>query len=445
MRGIVRVLAPAVLLLQAGCGLQGVGDYWFGETEGPPLPGERVAVMLDTKRLEPDSALQDTEVTLPPAVRNDDWPQAGGYPNHAMQHLSAAGGLKKAWEVSAGEGTGSAVRLTAQPIVAGSSVYTMDVDSTVRAFEVASGKRLWATSVLEEEEEGAFGGGVAYYDGRLYVTTGFAQVVSLDAGSGKELWRVNLPGPMRAAPTVAGGRVFAVTIDNQLHALTAADGEKLWSHAGITEVAGLLGGASPAVEGDIVVAAYSSGEIAALRVENGRPVWADSLAAIRRVDALSNLADIRGNPVIDRGRVYAVSHSGRMVSIDLRSGGRAWDRAVGGVNTPWVAGDYVYVLSNDSRLFCLTRSAGRVRWVVQLPRVADAAEEDSPTITWTGPVLASDRLILSGTHGKVLSISPYTGDTLGVLDLGEGMTLPPLVAGDSIYFLTDYATLVALR
>jgi len=443
---LARVVGPALAgLLLSGCGLAGFGDFWFGETDGPPLPGQRVAVLLQTTEIEPDAQIADLDVRLPPPLRNPEWPQDGGYPDHAMHHLAVAPVPQKVWEAEVGDGADSEVRLTAQPVVYDGRTYTMDVVSQVSAFDMKTGKRLWRTDLLEDsEEEGAFGGGLAYFDGRIFVATGFAQVIALDAGNGEEIWRTRLPGPMRAAPTVAGGRVFAISIDNQLHALSAENGEKLWSHAGITEAAGLLGGASPAVAGDVVVVPYSSGELIALRVENGRAVWVDTLATIRQADALSALADIRGKPVIDRGRVFAISHSGRMVSIDLRTGGRAWDRKVGGVNTPWVAGEFVYVLSNDAQLICLTRSAGRVRWVTQLPRYRDEDSTANP-ITWTGPVLASDRLIVSGSHGVVVSVSPYDGEVLGLIELDSGVTVAPVVADETLLFLTDYATLVAMR
>src|SRR5213079_2727124 len=116
--------------------------------------------------------------------------------------------------------------------------------------------------------------------------------------------------------------------DNQLQALSVDGGRKLWSHNGIPETAGLLGGAAPAVEGEIVVVAYSSGELFALRVENGRAVSSDNLAASRNVNAVAGLADIRGRPVIDRGRIFAVSHSGRMVAINLRTGDRVWEQEI---------------------------------------------------------------------------------------------------------------------
>lgn len=443
---LARILGPALAgLMLGGCGLAGLGDFWFGETDGPPLPGRRIAVLLQTTEIEPDAQIANLEVRLPPPLRNPEWPQDGGYPDHAMHHLAVALVPEKVWEAEVGDGADSDVRLTAQPVVYGGRAYTMDAVSKISAFDMKTGKRLWRIDLLEDsEEEGAFGGGLAYFDGRIFVATGFAQVIALDADDGAEIWRTSLPGPMRAAPTVAGGRVFAVSIDNQLHALSAADGKKLWSHAGITEAAGLLGGASPAVAGDVVVVPYSSGELIALRVENGRAVWVDSLAAIRRADALSSLADIRGKPVIDRGRVFAISHSGRMVSIDLRTGGRAWDRNVGGVNTPWVAGEFIYVLSNESQLICLTRSAGRVRWVTQLPRYVDEDSTANP-ITWTGPVLASDRLIVSGSNGEVVSVSPYDGKVLGLIELDSGVTVAPVVADETLLFLTDYATLVAMR
>ena len=73
---------------------------------------------------------------------------------------------------------------------------------------------------------------------------------------------------MRAAPTVAAGRVYVMTIDNQITILDSANGEKKWSHNAITESAGLLGGSSPAVNGSTVAVPYSSGELFAMRVEN---------------------------------------------------------------------------------------------------------------------------------------------------------------------------------
>ncbi len=416
-----------------------------GSSDDPPLEGDRIAILATDRRTEADPRIADLNVILPAPVANAAWPQQGGVAGHVMHHLSLADVLEVAWQADIGRGSDDDAPILSGPVVADGRVYAMDAAAMVSAHDAADGTMIWRQALApEEERDGSWGGGVAYGDGHIYVATGFAQVIRLDAATGEEQWRQTVSGPMRAAPTVEGGRVFAVTHDNQLHALDAETGELLWTHTGIVESAGLLGGASPAAEGDIVVAPYSSGEIFALRVENGRPIWSDNLAAIRRVDAVSAMADIRGRPVIDRGRVYAISHSRRMVAIDLRTGRRVWDAEVGSVDQPWVAGDFIFILTTEGEVAALTAADGRVRWVTPIGQFEDPADRDG-LIAWGGPVLAGDRLIVTGSHGQALSLSPYTGEILGWRPIPGGASISPAVAAETLFFLTDSARLLALH
>jgi len=428
------------LVLLPGCG------SFLGRSEtDKPLPGKRVSILAVDRGLIADRAIADLEVQLPPPYVNEGWAQAGGTAAHAMYHLQLGDTLKRQWKSDVGEGSGDDRHILAQPLVVGGTVYTMDARSLVTAFDSESGRRLWRTDVeLEEEDGGYFGGGLAYADGRLFVTTGFGIIFALDAQSGEIIWQQRVTAPMRAAPTVSGGRVFATTLDNRTFALAADNGRRLWEHTGVQEIASLLGGASPAVAGSVVVVPYSSGELHALLVENGRELWSDVLTPVNRFDPVSNLAHIRGMPVIDRGLVLAVSHSGRMVAIDLRRGVRAWELEVGGVQMPWSAGDFIYLLTNESEVICVVRQSGRVRWVRSLPRFEDPEELEGP-IGWFGPVLAGDRLIVTSSTGDAISISPYTGELLGHLDLPGTPTVAPVVANNTIYILTEDAALVAIR
>jgi outer membrane protein assembly factor BamB len=439
----VRAAVVLLVLTLAGC------DWFssiFDESSGKkPLPGDRLSVLGLERRLEPDPALADAEIRLPDAVLNADWPQAGGRSNHAMQHVQLDGTLHQQWTTSVGDGASRYGEPLSQPIVAGGRVFAMDSQDVVVAIDAATGHRVWENDLEPEAaKDHAFGGGLAVAGDRVFVTTGYGQVLALEVATGHQVWRQQVASPMRGAPTVADNRVFAITVENRLEVLSAEDGHRLWTHSGLPETAGLVGAASPAVEGDIVVVPYSSGEIFALRVENGRPLWSDNLATARPLGALSTLADIRGRPVIDRGRVFAVSHSGRMVAIDLRSGERVWEQEIGGTHEPWVAGDYVYVLGNDVDLFCLMRQDGRVRWVHELPRYEDEKKKKDP-IQWAGPILAGDRLIVVGSNGDGFSLSPYDGKPLGHTSFSDPVYIEPVVAGDTLYVLTDDADLVALR
>lgn len=410
-----------------------------------PLSGERIPVLGLGGRFEPDPDLAAAPVNLPPPTVNPDWPEPGGIPSHAIGHPALPEKLTRAWSTGIGDGSGRYAKVLSQPVVAQGRVYAMDGGVQVSALDAATGGRVWRVDLKPEELRGnAFGGGPAFWNNRLYVSTGYAQVLALDPSDGKVLWRSSVSSPVHSPPTVADGRVFAITVENELNALDANDGRKLWAHNGIPETAGLLGGASPTVEGEVVLAAYSSGELFALRVENGRAVWSDNLSSTRGSNAVAGLADIRGRPVIDRGRVFAVSHSGRMTAIDLRRGDRVWEREVASSHSPWAAGDYVFVLANDNEILCLTREAGKVRWVRQLRRYEDEKAKSDP-ILWAGPVLAGNRLIALSSLGEAIYVSPYTGEVVGSQGLSAGGYLGPVVADNALYLLTDDANLSAYR
>ena len=441
LRSRILIFMPMALAL-AGCGL----FDWLGDPPPPPLPGKRISVLLLDQQIEADPNIVDQPVRLPRPVVNQEWPQSGGEPSHAMYHLAAGETLKIAWRTSVGSGSDSGRKLLASPIVAEGKVFAMDADGRVSAVDPATGKVLWQAETKPEDASDAVQpGGIGYGEGRIIAATGYGQVVALAADSGKELWRQGVPGPVRSPPTIGAGKVFVLTVENQTYALDANDGRRLWFHAGIPETAELLGGGSPAIEGGTLVVPYSSGELFALRAENGRVIWSDSLLAQRRSDTISTLADIHGQPVVDRGLVLAISNSGRMAAIDLRSGGRVWDSDLGGVETPWVAGDYVFVLTSTAEVVCIRRSDGRVRWVIGIGRWEDPTVSRPKPLIWTGPVLAGDRLIVGGAKGEILALSPYTGDVLGHIEVPGGVFIPPVVADRTVYLLSDDAELIALR
>lgn len=431
-------LIAGVALLLGGC------DTWFGKHK-EPLPGKRLSVLSHAQTMSPDPEAAQADILLPPPSPNADWPQAGGYANHAMHHLEVGEVLREAWSVDIGAGANDEERIVATPIVADGLVFAVDTETEVSAYNVQTGARVWSVNPTpDDEDEGHMSGGLAFEDGRVFLTTGFGQVVAFDAKTGKELWRRSLDGPMRAAPTVRGGRLFVITLDNKLYALNARTGETLWTYSGTLETATLLGEGSPAVDEGVVVAPFSSGDLVALRIESGRVLWTESLTSARRTDAVSTLSQIRGRPIIDRGRVYAVGHGDTAVALDLRNGQRIWDRQIGGIESPWIAGDFLFMLTNDWELICLSRNNGRVFWVTSLPRFEDEEDKKDP-IVWTGPILASDRLIVAGSQGEALAVSPYSGKILGRLELPDGVSVAPIVAGGTVYVLTNDAELVALR
>ena len=120
------------------------------------------------------------------------------------------------------------------------------------------------------------------------------------------------------------------------------------------------------------------------------------IGARSEVRAFGNLADIRGRPVIDRGVVVAMGSAGQIAAVDLRSGQRVWERRIGGSQTPWVAGRFLFVVTGSADVAAISRDNGKIKWVTPLTQYFD--EKRRKPVLWGGPVLAGDRLLVVGTR-----------------------------------------------
>lgn len=440
---LLRRRSALLLPLVAATGGCAFIDDLFGTGSKPPLPGRRESILASRRGL--DTAAADRRpVVVPPAEANGEWLQQGRTVTHPGGHL-AAGNLQRAWRSSIGEGGGYRRKLSSTPLVAGGRVFVMDSDAQVSAFDLSNGGRVWRIDTQDKEDRSTnVGGGIALDAGVIYVTTGRADALALDADTGRIRWRKPLGSPARSAPTVAGGRLFASTIDDQLVALRTADGERAWTYQASSAATSVLGRPAPAVSEGLVVAGFGSGDLVAVREDSGTLAWSDSLASARGRNSLVDLSAVRGLPVIEAGRVYATSLGGLTVSLDLRSGRRLWERDSGGGETPWLAGGSLFFVTNDQVLACLSKDDGRVRWTADLPRYENPERQRDP-INWSGPLLAGGRLLLAGSTEQLMSVDPRDGRVLGNDPLPGAGSVPPIAAGGTVLVLTDDATLTALR
>jgi outer membrane protein assembly factor BamB len=442
MKRILFALVAVSLL--GGCGSLGIGGK--NKKNVTPTVGERISVLSRERVLEVDPALSAIAVTLPPAQANSEWTQSGGNAAKSMGHLALGPAPAMAWRVSTGQGSSSQGQLASSPVIGEGRIFTIDTRAVVRALSPENGATIWQAQVRgANAPEGAlFGGGVVYDNGRIYATNGAGDAAALDAKTGALVWRVRPGGPLRGAPTVANDNVYVVSQDNQLFALNPADGATRWSGSGAVEIAGILGASSPAAAQGTVVAGFSSGELNAYRYENGQNLWQDALARTSISTSVTQLSDIDADPVIDSGRVYAVGQGGRMVAIELITGQRIWEINVAGIATPWVAGDWIFVVTDEAQLLALSRTNGGIRWMTQLSRYRDVKDKKG-RIDWVGPILAGDRLVLANSLGQIVYVSPTDGRVLTTQPTGMAVSLQPIVANNTLYVLHDNGQLSAWR
>mgnify|MGYP001793421461 CR=1 FL=1 len=455
----------AVVTLVSACSTNPVTrifDRNGGETaEVPESPDDgRIAAVALEQSLEPDPRFDGMFISVPPAFANTDWSQPGGEPDHVMHHLSGPETFRFAWSSAIGDGGDKRSPLVAPPVVADGRVFTLDAEAKVSAFRVDNGNRLWDEAVAPDIRDGrrrfwriggginpaqiGFGGGVAVDGDQVFMVNGFAQAAAFNVETGEMQWEAQLSAPVRNPPTAVNGKIYVITTSNQVVALDQTSGETVWTHESFEENARFLSTGSVAVDGDIVVVPFSSGEVVALDVDTGRVLWTATVARSSRMNGLSELNDIAGSPVVDRGAVFAVSHSGQLSAIDGRTGRLAWEKPISGLNMPWVAGDYLFVMSTEAELIALSREDGGVVWKRELDAYENMKKRKN-RITWSGPILAGEQLIVTSSAGRMLQLSPQDGSTANEYKLKSGTTIPPVIADGTVFIINDKARLEAWR
>ena len=443
MKKIIPIIFITIILNSCGS----VSNFFGGEDiDKDRIQGDRISILSLEKNLSSDPQLRNSRVIIPTAVNNSSWSYPGGSIDNSLHNLEGPEYLKQISKFNIAKGSSKNAFLLSSPIIVDGKIYSLGSDSRVKSYDFKTKRRLWQKdmSVKKEQNKEGFGGGISYENGKIFVTNGFGNVLALDANSGEEIWKINIRIPIRSAPIAFDNMVYVISHDNQVFALNSQNGEVLWNHRGILESASVLSSNSVSIDGGLVFVPYSSGEIYAIRSLNGSVVWTDSLSRTGSSTSLSEINSITARPVTDNGRMISISHAGRMISVDISSGERLWTLDISGTETPWISGDWVFVLSTNSELVGISRNAGKIKWVTQLEQYINEEKREDP-IRWSGPVMISDKLFVISSHGIAAFISPQTGEIIETNKIPGSFFIAPVIVDGVIYLLNDSGDLIIYK
>lgn len=431
------LFALAAVLLISACDV--TVPAWMGGPQ-PPMkraPGERVSVIVTQPKLEVDEASEPFPIEVPDQVGNDTWLTR----NQAMgtSHIGLTG-INESDSARIGEGYDFSRTTAPAPVITEGRVFAMDAAGAVSAHDEKDiSDVIWVNEdALVDDIDDVLGGGLAANAGVVYATTGYGTLLAIDATTGKTKWKTKVGAPVRGAPCYADGLVFVLSADNQTLAFTAETGAPRWSHRGIRESAGYFATTSPVVSDGIVIAAYTSGEIFALRAETGSALWSDSVSSQVKTRASAVFSGIDADPLVQDGVVVVMSAGGVMQASALLNGRPLWQQKIGGHQTPWSAGNAIFLISDTHDIAALIKRNGAVRWATSLAET-DGLRDTTPPLY--GPILAGNAVMVVDTNGYMRAFKPQDGKLLGEYELADGIITPPVIANGALYLVTKDATL----
>lgn len=417
----------------------------------PVLLGER----LDPRAVtSPDSPVAEgkpgpttTALMLPPVRGNADWTQRAGSASHVSGNLALGAGTGRIWSAAIGQPSDRRHRITAEPVVAAGMVFTLDSQSTVTG-TTQGGGRVWSVDLRPagESDRSVSGGGLAFEGNRVFATTGYGELVALDARTGGIAWRQRVEAPIGGAPTVQNGVVYVLGRDAAGMAVRANDGKVLWRAFGNDAMAGVMGASAPAVSGATVVFPFAIGELMGVDAQDGSQLWTANVAGSRLGRSIGLFRDVTGDPVISGGTVYAGTSSGRVGAYDLQTGMVRWEAPEGASSPVVPAGNSVFLVNDQAQLLRLDGNNGGRVWAQKLPYFTKQIVRKQDKV-WNhyGPVLAGSKLYLAGSDGYLRVFDPASGALIGTAEIPGGAAAAPAVAGQTLYVVTHDGQLIAYR
>lgn len=384
---------------------------------------------------------------------NLSWPDHKGLTLSFMPKLAEK--PNTLWSISAGSPQTREQRTLQAPVVQDNTLYILDSSGVLTAYQLDfskssdqpqksniqlmnSPKQTWRFETLTEDMKAqSIGSGFfTFHRNMIYITTSVGELIALNAKDGSLVWRKSGYPPFRTAPCIFGDKLIALSANNEVNTVKLSNGEKLWTHTGVTEATQLMQAATPIEASNTVIVAYSSGEIYALNGTTGHVLWSDTLTPVARIDTVTGMPHISANPLLDDNHVYVVSHGGKTAALNFITGARIWEKDVGGSINPILYGDFMYLISNENELVCLHKKTGDVAWITLLDH-----DKNENRRVCAGLILAGNQIIINTNLGEILFFDINTGKQKQAIKNKSSFSLSPTIAHETLILIDEDANL----
>lgn len=393
------------------------------------LKGKRENFFTTTDSTEVDKTLSNAEVNIPTASMTTSHTEVGGNVFHNSINYKLNQNLKTQWKTSVGAGIGTDI------ISYNKHLYMVNGNGELICIEEKSGNLLWKTSISQSRDRIAFVGGINISNGKLVITTNRGEIITIDLKTKKELLRKEIKLPIKSNPIIVGNKIIVTTIDNKTLAFSDNSKNKLWEKIGLQEETVMEGAGTPAVYGNNIICAYTNGDIASIQTQTGIDLWEDTLFSGDTAGSGFVISHIVASPVIYKGRVLACTSESKTTLIDASSGVRIWEKNIGTINTPVIAEDWIFILTTEGAVKCLSITDGSVKWIQTL----------SNKQRLFGPLLINGDVIIFSENGEMISLSINNGSQKAIKNLETTISRTPIIVNSSMYLANDRSDVLCLR
>jgi outer membrane protein assembly factor BamB/tRNA A-37 threonylcarbamoyl transferase component Bud32 len=263
-------------------------------------------------------------------------------------------------------------------------------------------KPVWAFQ-CEDEIRGT----PLYFNGLIYAGCYDNNLYAISAANGEFKWKYATDGGIVSRPVVAEDNIFFGSEDKRLHVISARSGKLMWTYY----ADGPIRSSGRIAEGHIFIGADDKC-LHAVNITTGRRVW--------RFEAGE---DIRSTPFVANEQVYFGTEGGDLFCLDFRGDVKWRFKAKRGVtSSPWVQDNIVYFNSVDGFLYALDAKSGWMIWRFRM---------EKPSIV--SPYVADNLVFTGSSDGHIYAVDAKSAKEVWRYKTNHQVNGSPVIYKDAVY------------
>lgn len=349
-------------------------------------------------------------------------------PPTPLVELETTAEIVELWSKNTGKGA-SKHFLKLTPAHVQGKVFVADIRGNLEAIDATNGNTLW-----KNDADLTISGGPGASEKLMLVGSDDGDVLAYTSETGELLWQTKVSSEILSAPQEAYDIVVVRTIDGKIFGLNANDGSHLWIYDRTVPALTLRGTSNPVITGDIVIAGFDGGRLAAIELYTGKLIWETSISLASGRSQLERMVDIDSEPVIIGNDIYVATFQGRLASVTLESGRITWTRDISSYAGLTSDGQYIYITDDQSHVWALDRASGNSVW----------KQENLFARMVTAPATIGDLVVVGDLEGYLHWMDKSNGQFVARTRVSNSPIIaPPIAIEDIVYVYSSDGILAA--
>ena len=360
--------------------------------------------------------------------------------------------LSKSWQVNTNQMIDDKNPYLPDPIYLSQNLFLLNNYGILYKIEANKGKLIWNKSIFKNLENTIIGtpaiSGKLSNDGKvtIYAHNGYDEIQAINGDNGELIWKKKHYLPIRGGITSYKNSILISDFDGNILSINNENGTTNWSVFLGSDYNSVYTSARPIVAKNKIIVPGTGGAFFILSGDKGQVLWNENISSNKQLPKIFHSGDIIANPIYHEGVVYIVSQSGFTAAFDIDTSEELWNIPVGGIETPTLSGETIFVNGNMGLLAAIDISSGKLRWKKKYPSYVNENSlfSDKKVAIYKGPTLAGSKILLSNLEGKIIIIDANNGNEINTLDINE-LALAPIPVDKKIFFLTKKGKLLAYK